>query len=247
MGKRKFVHVDLPTADREVSRQFYTDVFGWDSSFMEEMDYMFFVGGNIGGGYVPLADGRKPGDVICYISSEDIEADLARIKKLGGSVVEGKTEVPGAGWWAVFKDPAGNELALWKTANPEGEAAAAEMLTGRKVVHVEIPAADRAKSAQFYQDLFGWEFEHMNAMQYTTFMADNDIGGGYPEVGEMYQPGDVVVYLGSGDLDADSQAIKANGGKVMGEPVEVPGFGTLLFFADPTGNRLALWKSSNNG
>jgi predicted enzyme related to lactoylglutathione lyase len=38
--------------------------------------------------------------------------------------------------------------------------------------------------------------------------------------------------------------IEKHGGKGLSPVMEVPGFGALVFFADPTGNRLALWKGN---
>ena len=36
-----------------------------------------------------------------------------------GTIVQEKDEVPGMGWYAVFADTEGNELALWESA-PRG-------------------------------------------------------------------------------------------------------------------------------
>ena len=54
-----------------------------------------------------------------YIHSDDIEADLKQVEELGGTVVTPKTDIPGTGWYGVFKDPTGNVLALYTSMNPE--------------------------------------------------------------------------------------------------------------------------------
>jgi predicted enzyme related to lactoylglutathione lyase len=115
----------------------------------------------------------------------------------------------------------------------------------RNVVHIEIAAKDRAASAKFYHDLFGWEFEsHGPPMNYTTFRSGN-LGGGFPDVdGKMYKAGDVVVYIASEDLAADAKRIEAAGGKVLAPAMDVPGMGTFQFFSDPSGTRLSLWKAA---
>ena len=116
----------------------------------------------------------------------------------------------------------------------------------RPIVHVEISAADRVTSAKFYQTVFGWDYEDTPAYQYTTFAAGN-LGGGFPDVdGQMYKTGDVVIYMGSDDLEADLKAVEAAGGKRASEPMPVPGMGSFAFFTDPAGNRLALWKPDPN-
>ena len=67
-------------------------------------------------------------------------------------------------------------------------------MSKRSVVHIEIPSSNTKGSAKFYSELFGWETEHTTEpVAYTTFAAGNT-GGGFPEVGEMYKPGDVLIY-----------------------------------------------------
>ena len=46
---------------------------------------------------------------------DSVEASLAKATELGGTVVEGKAEVPGQGWYAVIHDSEGNEIALWES------------------------------------------------------------------------------------------------------------------------------------
>ncbi len=116
-------------------------------------------------------------------------------------------------------------------------------MTKREIVHVEIPAANREAAAQFYKEVFGWKFEHhQEPVPYTTFQTGN-VPGGFPDMSSDYKPGDVVVYIDSDDLDADLKQITAHGGHAIGPKLEVPGMGWFAFFADPSGNRLALWKA----
>ena len=113
----------------------------------------------------------------------------------------------------------------------------------RSVVHVEIPAKDRLQTAKFYAEIFGWEYQDQpGPVPYTMFQSGNTAGG-YPELGEMYKPGDVLIYIGSSDLEADLKQIEARGGTVILRDDEVPGFGHLALFCDPAGNRIALWKA----
>ena len=46
---------------------------------------------------------------------DSVDASLQRATDLGGSVVEPKSEVPGPGWYGIFRDPEGNELAVWES------------------------------------------------------------------------------------------------------------------------------------
>lgn len=118
MSKRSIVHFEIPAKDRAAAAQFYSDLFGWEFQHIPEMNYTTFETGNVGGGYNPLGEQVKPGDVLVYIGSEDIEADLKRIGELGGKTLVPKTEIPTVGWFAIFADPTGNSLALY-TPMPE--------------------------------------------------------------------------------------------------------------------------------
>jgi predicted enzyme related to lactoylglutathione lyase len=57
-----------------------------------------------------------PKQIVNYILVNEIEPVLARIKNNGGKQVKDKTEVPGAGWFALASDPDGNTIGLWKSA-----------------------------------------------------------------------------------------------------------------------------------
>ncbi len=115
----------------------------------------------------------------------------------------------------------------------------------RSIVHVEIPAANRDKLAKFYADMFDWKFQHMTEPSpYTTFEAGNT-GGGYPDVGENAKAGDVLVYVDSDDIEADLKKIERLGGKTVMPKTAVGTMGWFAIFADPTGNKLALWTATN--
>ncbi len=117
-------------------------------------------------------------------------------------------------------------------------------MSKRSIVHVEIPAKDREATAKFYSDLFGWEFEHMAGPEPYTMFKSGNVGGGYPDVGDMYKPGEVLIYISSDDLGADLKKIESRGGHTLVPNMEVGEFGTMAIFTDPAGNRMALWKES---
>ena len=120
MSKRNVVHVEIPAADVPVAAKFYETLFGWKMEHAKEFDYtMWSDGAGYGGGFNKV-DGENPvGHVLVYIHSTDIDADLDQVKKLGGTVVREKTDIPGTGWFALFKDPTGNTLALYTSQNPD--------------------------------------------------------------------------------------------------------------------------------
>jgi len=120
MTKRNIVHIEIPAADVVNAGKFYHDLFGWKIESIPEMNYTMWEPLEApGGGFSPLNESVKPGDVLIYVDSADIEADLKQVKALGGLVLSEKTEIPQTGWFALFKDPTGNTLALYTSLNPD--------------------------------------------------------------------------------------------------------------------------------
>jgi hypothetical protein len=121
MTKRTIVHYEIPTADRTTTKKFYSELFGWEFQTAdmpgEDMEYDMIQDGGIGGGLSPLNDMVKPGDVLIYVNSEDIDTDLKKIEALGGKIALPRQDIPGYGSMAIFIDPTGNQLALWQEAD----------------------------------------------------------------------------------------------------------------------------------
>jgi predicted enzyme related to lactoylglutathione lyase len=123
MGKHNIVHVELPAGDPKEASQFYTDLFGWNirsSPFGEGYEYWEFTPeSGPGGGFSGLSEGsemqptNRPGDVLIYVSTDDIEATLAKAVSLGGKIVWEKMEIPGIGWFGIFSDPTGNKIGVY--------------------------------------------------------------------------------------------------------------------------------------
>jgi len=120
MSKRNVVHVEIPAANVEAAGKFYADLFGWKIQSMSEMNYtMWEAEDHTGGGFTEVSAENPAGQVLVYIASDDIEADLKNVEKLGGKVLRPKTEITGMGWFGIFQDPTGNVLALYTSMNPE--------------------------------------------------------------------------------------------------------------------------------
>ena len=116
----------------------------------------------------------------------------------------------------------------------------------RPIVHVEIASADDAQARDFYSALLGWKAQEIPMSEdftYTMFNNGVDLGVALSPVGEGVKPGDVILYFHSDDLYADMARVPELGGKVILPRQDVPGFGSLGMFLDPTGNRVAFWQS----
>lgn len=114
-------------------------------------------------------------------------------------------------------------------------------MSNRSISHIEIPAQKRPEMAKFYEQIFGWKIEHMDAkgMPYSIWQSGN-VRGGFPEIGVEAKAGKIVLYLDSDDIEADLELINTHGGKTLKGKTEIPGIGWYAEFADPSGNHMAL-------
>jgi predicted enzyme related to lactoylglutathione lyase len=117
-----FTHIEIPADDPERAKAFYAEVFNW--SFAPVIPgfegYHLFTtpaGQDAPGGAIGKRGESAPDRVRSYINVDSIDETLPRITQLGGTVVTEKSEVPGQGWYAVFTDPDGNEMALWESTS----------------------------------------------------------------------------------------------------------------------------------
>jgi predicted enzyme related to lactoylglutathione lyase len=115
------------------------------------------------------------------------------------------------------------------------------------IVHVEIPSRDPAVNAKFYGDAFGWKLENAPEFNYWQFMPASGPGGGFPGVEGQFEAkiGELLVYIGTDDIEASLAKIESLGGKTLSPKQEIPGTGWFAFFQDPSGNKVALYKSMN--
>jgi predicted enzyme related to lactoylglutathione lyase len=116
MVEHPIVHVDIPTQDTRRVSSFYSKLFGWKIQPLPNMNYVRFQSPNgLTGGFVDLGGElqHRIGELLVYVGSEDIEADLKRVAELGGKILVPKTEIPNTGWFAIFQDPTGNRIGLF--------------------------------------------------------------------------------------------------------------------------------------
>ncbi len=113
------VHVEFATRDRKQSAQFYANVFGWKVDDIPEMNYATFETekGGVGGGFNPVNQDFPVGSTMVYIGTDDLAATLKKIEANGGKTLVPSQEVPGMGWMAIFLDPSGTKVSLWKPAD----------------------------------------------------------------------------------------------------------------------------------
>ena len=120
------------------------------------------------------------------------------------------------------------------------------------VVHFEMPAENRQRMADFYSKTFGWKTQMLgkdmgNYVIATTTESDENgpkkpgaiNGGFFPKSDDMpAQYPSVVVAVD--DINDSMKKVMKPGGKVLGEPMEIPGIGQYVSFFDTEGNRVSM-------
>ena len=120
MIKRNIVHIEIPSKHTRQSSEFYEKLFGWHIVHDKDMDYtMWEPHEGPGGGFSVVGEDTQVGEVLLFVNSEDIDTDLETAVSLGATIIKKKSEIPGIGWFGVFKDPTGNALALYTSLNPQ--------------------------------------------------------------------------------------------------------------------------------
>jgi predicted enzyme related to lactoylglutathione lyase len=117
---------------------------------------------------------------------------------------------------------------------------------GRPVVHFEIIAKDGDATKAYYSELFGWEMDSENPMNYGSVAREGNqtedgigIGGGVAGGPEGYG-GHVTFYVHVDDIEeALAKAESLGGARVFGPEEIMPGL-ILGQFTDPEGRLIGL-------
>ena len=110
-----FHYIELPTTDMAAMKTFYGSVFGWDYIDYGP-NYAAITRAGMEGGFDARAD-REPSDqgALIILYSDNLDASEQAVKDANGIIVQDIFEFPG-GRRFHFKDPSGNELAVWTKA-----------------------------------------------------------------------------------------------------------------------------------
>ncbi len=113
---------------------------------------------------------------------------------------------------------------------------------GQPVVHFEVIGEDAERLHSYYSELFGWEIDANNPMNYGMVSREGDgiAGGigGYPDFESR-----VTFYVEVPDVEAALVKAESLGGtRVMG-PDEVGGMVELGQFADPEGHVIGVVRT----
>jgi len=120
------------------------------------------------------------------------------------------------------------------------------------VVHFEMPYENSDRVQKFYSQAFGWQMQTTGPemgdylLAGTTETDENrmvkspgNINGGFFPKNQAPNAGTSVV-IAVDDINAAMKKITDAGGKVEGEPMQIPGVGNWVVFTDTEGNRVSI-------
>ena len=117
------------------------------------------------------------------------------------------------------------------------------------VVHFEMPYENRERMAKFYQSAFAWQTKMLSAdmgnyvLATTTETGESGpkapgaINGGFFQKNNDWPNQYPSIVIAVDDVKDAIKKVIAAGGKVLGEPMEIPGVGPYVAFTDTEGNR----------
>jgi uncharacterized protein len=121
------------------------------------------------------------------------------------------------------------------------------------VVHFEMPAEDKKRMANFYTKVFDWKTLHLgedmgNYIIATTTDSDEKgrpkkpgaINGGFFQKTDDRPAQHPSVVIAVDDIKEHIEKVEKAGGKVLGEPWDIPGVGLYVSFFDTEGNRVSM-------
>jgi predicted enzyme related to lactoylglutathione lyase len=114
---------------------------------------------------------------------------------------------------------------------------------------VDLGVADIAKAGAFYAALFGWEVRQgpPEAGGYALCLKEGRLVAGIgPNMGPAGEPSTWTTYLAASNADETAGKIKAAGGQVLVEPMDVMDQGRMAMAADPGGAVFGLWQAGQH-
>lgn len=106
-------YVELPATDIAATSAFYERAFGWSMTQFAPT-YSATTSGDTDIG-LQADESDRPMAPLPVIQVKDLEAALAAVEGAGGQIVKPILPFPG-GRRFHFRDPSGNELAVWQVA-----------------------------------------------------------------------------------------------------------------------------------
>jgi predicted enzyme related to lactoylglutathione lyase/predicted CoA-binding protein len=231
LGNGKICYVEIPADDIAQSAAFYSEVFGWSIRERGDGHLAFDDGINeVSGTWVTGRKKHSEAGFILSIMIDSVGETVKEITDRGCRIVK-QMNLSEHEMIAWFNDPAGNLLGLYQ--HPGGG--------NGKICYVEIPADDIAKSANFYEAVFGWPIRSDN---HGNAAFDDGVGVVSGMWTNQYKPSPepgLLVYIMMDSVEETIEAVITNGGKIV-QPIGMDAPEITARFSDPFGNVFGLYQ-----
>ncbi len=248
MGERErytpgtFCWADVGTGDQEASARFYGALFGWVPESLSNP---------AGGVYTMMRlDGKEvaglrggPAGWLSYVSVEDVDAGVARVRELGGIDVDGPVDVGTAGRMALVQDHQGALFALWQPGEHVGAALVNEV---GAMVWQHLSTADIAAARDWYAELFEWSWEELEGGGgwWNARNRDGWLTGSAGDLPAEGVPSNWQVTFRVEDVVASCARVEELGGATILPRTETP-VGGIAVVRDPDGAPFAFFDGEN--
>jgi uncharacterized protein len=247
-----FSWADLSTTDQDGAKQFYGGLFGWDADDQPVGDGMTYSMMNIGG--KPVAGISLQNEMQrqfgappawnSYVTVESADDAADRAGKLGANVIAPPFDVMDVGRMAVIQDPQGGFFMVWE---PKLHIGAGIVNQDGALSWNELATADLDASAEFYRELFGWEAQPFEGMDFPyRVIQNNGASNGGMRPSQENEPTYWLVYFGTDDIDATLAKSTELGGTTLMGPMDI-GMGKIAILQDPQGAVFALFAGDFDG
>src|SRR5438105_2833837 len=110
------VHWEIASKNAKQQQEFYAKLFDWKINADNPMNYGVVETGGSGGinGGIFAPNDPGPTWVTFYVLVDDLQAYLDKAESLGAKTVVPPMPIPGHGSCALFTDPEGNCIGLFK-------------------------------------------------------------------------------------------------------------------------------------
>jgi predicted enzyme related to lactoylglutathione lyase len=109
-----------------------------------------------------------------------------------------------------------------------------------------MSVADLDAAKAFYGPVLGWDFADSGEEfgHYTLCQRDGHSAAAiYPVQPDSGGPMPWTVYVASDDAAGSAKLVTENGGSLIVEPMEIPGFGVMAIGIDATGGAFGIWQA----
>jgi predicted enzyme related to lactoylglutathione lyase len=231
--------VVLVTPDAGRTGPFYAGLFGWSAPPADGGFATVDCDGTDVAGVLPLppeaADAGAASRWLIYLATDDMNRSLNAIRPAGGEILAPAFDVGDLGRMAIVADGTGAQFGLWEAGEHPG---AGVMGKPGSLTWAELRTRSRASAAGFYQAVFGWDVQSVQAGAETfiTCLLDEQPVAGMVELGaaDGQSPSYWMPYFSVGDCDAAATLADGLGGEVCEVPHDVAG-NRLAVLRDPLG------------